>query len=178
MLALQISKLRAVGRHQTSCWNFTWLEAIRKSWLPALTCQLEKMFAAAAWLFRGGLFLSPPAVLPLEPWKKLLSTSTTWSAKIDCSSRRRRWPGFFCGRCRRSLLTCCCCWSMVAGSSNSFAQKELQAGGKNCSAIIGAPPRCQQCSSIAYKITSYFELSGTNTPRPWQRPALLPHTPS
>jgi hypothetical protein len=67
---------------------------------------------------------------------------------------------------------------MVAGSSNSFAQKELQAGGKNCSAIIGAPPRCQQCSSIAYKITSYFELSGTNTPRPWQRPALLPHTPS
>lgn len=118
------------------------------------------MFAAAACWFHGGLFLSPPAVLPLEPWKKLLSTSTTWSAKIDCSSRPRRWTGFLCGRCRRSLLTCCCCgcWSMVAGSANSFTQKELQGGGKNCIAIIIAPPRCQQCSSIAYKITSYFEL--------------------
>jgi hypothetical protein len=47
---------------------------------------------------------------------------------------------------------------MVAGSANSFTQKELQGGGKNCIAIIIAPPRCQQCSSIAYKITSYFEL--------------------
>lgn len=47
---------------------------------------------------------------------------------------------------------------MVAGSANSFTQKELQGGGKNCIAITSAPPRCQQCSSIAYKITSYFEL--------------------
>jgi hypothetical protein len=66
---------------------------------------------------------------------------------------------------------------MVAGSANSFTQRELKVAVKTASRL---PVLHRGASSVVVSLTRIpltLSCPATHTPRSWQRPPLLPESP-